>query len=142
MDLSKAFDCLPHDLLLLKFKSYGVAPPSLNLLESYLNNRKQCFKVGTHSSNWQTMFKGVPQGSILVPILFNIFLNDIFYFIHNSELYNYADDNTLSYADTDINKLIKTLEEESKILINWFYINKMKANPEKFQAIAVGKKNT
>ena len=52
---------------------------------------------------------------------------------------NYADDNTLSYADTDINKLIKTLEEESKILINWFSINKMKANPEKFQAIAVGK---
>ena len=53
---------------------------------------------------------------------------------------NYADDNTLSYADTDINKLIKTLEEESKILINWFSINKMEANPEKFQAIAVGKK--
>ena len=73
-------------------------------------------------------------------ILFIIFLNDIFYFIHNSELYNYADDNTLSYADTDINKLIKTLEEESKILINWFSINKMKANPENFQAITVGKK--
>ena len=88
------------------------------------------------------MFKGVPQRSILVPILFNIFLNDIFYFIHNSELYNYADDNTLSYTDTDINKLIKTLEEESKILINWFSINIIKANPEKFQAIAVGKKNT
>ena len=86
------------------------------------------------------MFKGVPQGSILGPTLFNIFLNDIFYFIHKSELYNYADDNTLSYADNDLDKLIKTLEEESKILINWFSINKMKANPEKFQAIAVGKK--
>jgi hypothetical protein len=48
--------CLPHDLLLLKLKSYGVAPSSLNLFESYLNNRKQCVKVGTHSSNWQTMF--------------------------------------------------------------------------------------
>ena len=69
------------------------------------------------------------------PILFNIF-----YFIHNSELYNYADDNTLSYADTDINKLIKMLQEESKILIYWFSINKMKANPEKVQAITVGKK--
>jgi retron-type reverse transcriptase len=135
MDLSKAFDCLPHDLLLLKLKSYGVVPSPLNLLESYLNNRKQCVKVGTNSSNWQTMFKGVPQRYILGSILFNIFLNDIFYFIHNSELYNYADDNTLSYADTNINKLIKTLEEESKILINWFSINKMKANPENVQAM-------
>ena len=58
MDLFKAFDCLPHDLLLLKLKSYCVAPSSLNLLESYLNNRKQCVKVGTHSSNWKTVFKG------------------------------------------------------------------------------------
>jgi hypothetical protein len=78
MDLSKALDCLPHDLLLLKLKSYGVASSSLNLFESYLNNRKQCVKVGTHSSNWQTMLKGVLQGSILDPILFKIFLNDIF----------------------------------------------------------------
>jgi len=70
-----------------------------------------------------------------------VFLNDIFYFTHNSELYNYADDNTLPYADTDINKLIETLEEKSIILINWFSINKMKANHEKFQAIAVGKQN-
>ena len=58
LDLSNAFDCLPDDLLLLKLKFYGAAPSSLNLLESYLNNRKQCVKVGTHSSNWQTMFKG------------------------------------------------------------------------------------
>jgi len=72
MDLSKAFDCLPHNLLRLKLKSYGIAPSSLNLLESYLNNRKQCVKVGTQYSNWQTG---------LGPILFNIFLNDIFYFI-------------------------------------------------------------
>jgi hypothetical protein len=62
LDLSNAFDCLPDDLLLLKLKFCGAAPSSLNLLESYLNNRKQCVKVGTHSSNWQTMFKGVPQG--------------------------------------------------------------------------------
>jgi hypothetical protein len=86
------------------------------------------------------MIKGVPQGSILEPILFKILLNDIFHFIKTSELYNYADDNTLSYSDFDINNLVKTLEMESLELIKWFSINQMKANPEKFQAIAVGKK--
>ena len=104
MDLSKAFDCLPHDLLILKLKTYGVSPSALNLIDSYLKNRKQCVKVGPHISNWQDIYKGVPQGSILGPILFKIFLNDIFYFIKNSDLYNYADDNTLSYSDHDIKK--------------------------------------
>lgn len=139
MNLSKAFDCLPHDLLILKLKTYGVSPSALNLIDSYLKNRKQCVKVGPHISNWQDIYKGVPQGSILGPILFKIFLNDIFYFIKNSDLYNYADDNTLSYSDHDINKVISTLEDDSMTLINWFSINKMKANPEKFQAIAIGK---
>ena len=74
------------------------------------------------------------------PLLFNIFINDIFYFIGHGTLYNYADDNTLSYADQDYNTLINVLEKESSILIEWFNFNCMQANPDKFQAIAVGKK--
>ena len=61
-------------------------------------------------------------------------------FIKTNELYNYADDNTLSYSDSDFNNLVKTLEMESLELIKWFSINQMKATPEKFHAIAVGKK--
>ena len=83
--------------------------------------------------------KGVPQGSILVPLLFNVFINDIFYFIHKSNLYNYADDNMLSFHSPDFEKVISVLQEESDILIKWFSFNCMQANPEKFQAIAVGK---
>jgi hypothetical protein len=74
------------------------------------------------------------------PLLFNIFINDIFYFIEHGTLYNYADDNTLSYADQDYNTLINVLEKECPILIEWFNFNCMQTNPDKFQAIAVGKK--
>jgi retron-type reverse transcriptase len=65
MDLSKAFDSLPHDLLLLKLKAYCLSENALNRIDDYLSNRKQCVKVGTYFSTWQHMFKGVPQGSIL-----------------------------------------------------------------------------
>jgi hypothetical protein len=140
MDLSKAFDCLPHDLLLLKLKHYNTSDQSVKLIKSYLSNRKQCVKIGSVCSNFRSIIKGVPQGSILGPVLFNIFINDIFYFVDNGQLYNYADDNTLSYASHCKDDLVKTLESESLKLIEWFSNNHMKANPEKFQAIALGKK--
>ena len=140
MDLSKAFDCLPHDILLCKLSAYGVASDSVLLLKNYLTNRKQRVKIGDTVSSWENIHKGVPQGSILGPLLFNIFINDIFFFINHCTLYNYADDNTLSYSHSDYDKLISVLEDESKILVNWFQMNCMQANPDKFQAIAVGKR--
>ena len=140
MDLSKAFDCLPHNLLLLKLKAYGLSKEALDLIDNYLSNRKQCVKVGAYFTTWQNIYKGVPQGSILGPVFFNIFLNDIFHFVKENQLYNYADDNTLSHSGPDLNGLVKSLENESTILIDWFADNKMKANPDKFQAIAIGNK--
>ena len=140
MDLSKAFDCLPHDLILLKLKAYGLSESALELLSSYLSCRKQCVKVGQNISSMVDIIKGVPQGSILGPILFNIFINDIFYFVHHCNLYNYADDNTLSKSDKSLEVVVKSLQEDSKSLITWFSNNKMQANPEKFQAIALGSK--
>ena len=140
MDLSKAFDCLPHDLLLLKLKAYGMSENAIKLLKSYLTNRKQCVKLGTFISDFQPILTGVPQGSILGLVLFNIFINDIFHVIKNSKLYNYADDNTVSAADQVLSKLIANLAEDSLMLIKWFADNHMKANPDKFQAIAVGKR--
>jgi hypothetical protein len=146
MDLSKAFDCLPHKLLLLKLEAYhyGMSKSALQLIENYLTNRKQCVKVGyvgTTLSNWQNIYKGILQGSILGPVLFNIFLNNIFHFTTNSTLYNYADDNTLAHADDNIDKIVETLEKDSLALIEWFSCNQMKTNPDKFQALAMSKKS-
>ena len=140
MDLSKAFDCLPHDLILLKLEAYGLSEKSINLLNSYLSGRKQCVKVKNICSSFETVYKGVPQGSILGPILFKIFINDIFYSVDFSTIYNYADDNTLSYADHDLKNVISKLESDSQKMLDWFANNLMQANPDKFQALAIGKK--
>ena len=90
MDLSNAFDCLPHDFLLQHLKYYGTSKSTLNLIPNYLSNRNECVKLGTALSTWQDIYKGVPQESTLVPVHLNIhvFINDIFYFISDSSLYN------------------------------------------------------
>ena len=142
MDLSKAFDCLPHDILLSKLFAYGLSNDSVNLLKSYLSGRTQQVKLNGIVSSWSAMKKGVPQGSILGPLLFNVFINDIVYFLEHRTLYNYADDNTVSFSKPGLDKLIQTLQSENQILLNWFNENCMQANPDKFQAIAVGKKTS
>jgi hypothetical protein len=131
MDLSKAFDCLPHDILLCKLSAYGLSPNSVKLLQNYLTGRKQQIKLQGVLSSWADIQKGVSQGSIIGPLLFNIFINDIFYFIEHGTLYNYADDNTLSYVDDKFERLISILEKERLVLIEWFKINCMQVNPDK-----------
>ena len=92
MDLSKAFDTLPHNLIVLKLIHYGADKKTVELLKDYLSNRRQRVKIGNNYSTWQKVTAGIPQGSILGPLLFNIFMNDLAYVIKHSTLSAYADD--------------------------------------------------
>ena len=96
MDLSKAFDTINHELLIAKLEAYGFSKEALQLVLDYLSNRWQITKVNTSFSSWAELLCGVPQGSVLGPLLFNIYLNDLFYKFLNTHVCNFADDTTLS----------------------------------------------
>ena len=123
MDLSKAFDCLPHCLTLCKLKAYGLSTNSCKLIASYLYKRKQRVKINAVRSDWEDLNKGIPQGSILGPLIFNIFLNDIFYFVNTGSIYNYADYNYVSFQHEELGLVEKVLKQETLQLVKWFTDN-------------------
>ena len=137
MDLSKAFDCLPHELLLAKLAAYGFDKNTLHFFHSYLKDRKQAVSINGNLSNFMEILAGVPQGSILGPVLFNVFLNDMMYIFEKTNINNFADDNTLSTHANSIEQLVLDLEEDSAKAIDWFKDNHMIANPDKFKAIII-----
>ena len=98
---------------------------------SYLKSRKQCVSVNNIKSTFEEIISGVPQGSIVGPIIFNIFFDHFFYFILVASAHNFADDNTLSSFVKAIEKLISILESGCEVAINWFKNNHMIVNPGK-----------
>ena len=117
MDLSKTFDTIKHDLLIAKLCAYGFSKESLKLLHSYLSNRCHRTKIIKKFSSWQELIQGVPQGSVLGPLLFNIYLNDLFYIAESTNVCNFADDTTFYACDRDVNSLINSLEHDSYLAI-------------------------
>ena len=127
-DLSKAFDCICHDLLIAKLHAYGLSLPALKMIQDYLQNRKQRTKIGSSYSAWENIIVGVPQGSILGPLLFNIFLCDLFLEHENSWFTNYADDTTPYAVANDTTEVLENLTNITRKLFTWFANNQMKAN--------------
>ena len=127
-DLSKAFDCLPHELLIVRLDAYGFDKSSLKLIHSYLTNRKQRVKINRISSSWSEILFGVQQGSILGPLLFNIFICDIFHFLEDFDIANYADDSTPYCASKSAEFVVNNLEQSSAILFERLNNNYMKVN--------------
>ena len=130
-DLSKAFDCIPHDLIIAKLEAYGFQTDALNLVYDYLSNRKQRVKINETFSCWKDIEYGVPQGSILGPLLFNIHLCDLFYFLEDLDIASYADDTTIYTVKENKESVINALEASSLPLYTWFNNNFMKANSDK-----------
>ena len=140
MDLSKAFDTLNHDLLLAKLHAYGFHKKSLRLLDDYLKNRFFRTKCNSAFSTWTKLLLGVPQGSVLGPLLFNIYLNDLFYLIDLADVCNFADDTTLFSCEKSVAEVIRKLEHDFRLCVEWFNDNCMKLNEDKCHFIFFGHK--
>ena len=139
MDLSKAFYTINHDLLIAKLEAYGFSNNALLFMLSYLKNRSERVSIKSSFSTWEEIIAVVPQGSILGPLLFNIFLNDIFYFENRSFLSNYADDNVLYAFGSNLDEVKQNLSQELLKLSEWFYENCTILNPEKCHYMCLGK---
>ena len=139
MDLSKAFDTLNHELLIAKLNTYGFSHDYLRLLYTYLSNRWQRTKINNTFISWSEILLGAPQCSILGPLLFNIYLYNLFFINIESDLCNFADDNTLHLCDLSLDA---KLEASAKSVIKWFNYKYMKLNKSKCKLLISGNKKS
>ena len=142
MDLSKVFDCIPHDLIIARLAANGIERQTLRLIYSYLEDGKQCVKINSTYSDYKEIISGEQQGSILEPILFNLSISYLFLFIEIDSMHNFADDNTLSAWGETVFKSIDTLEWESNTAINWFTKKEIVPNSDKSQVIILDRKKS
>ena len=120
-------------------EAYDFSENFLNFLYSYLKRQKQSVNINNIHSILQILLCRVPQGSILGPLVFNIFISDLFYFIKDAQLLSFPDGSTTATFSNSVDELIADLQKESENVIDWFRSNKMVVNPDKFQSIIINR---
>ena len=140
-DLSKAFDCLDHELLIAKLNAYGFTLSTLLFVHSYLDSRKQRVRVNGSFSMWTKTYLGVPQGSVMGPLLLNIYLNDLFLFLEEIEVCNYAHDAKIYTCGPNIKSVVAKLEKDAFEISECFPNSRMKLNEDKFHLMIFGGKS-
>ena len=138
LDIKKAFDTIDHDILLQKLSHYGVTNLELKFFRSYLHDRKRCCDVNEHSSTFETIRCGVPQGSILSPILFIIYMNDLPLCIENGHVTIYADDTSSSSCIKSTNDIISEVIPNMRSLMEWLRANRLSLNTLKTEFMFSG----
>lgn len=131
LDLRKAFDSLQHCVLIQKLRNIGFSTNATNLIQNYLKSRYQFVSINKDSSDLQEVKCGVPQGSVLSPLLFNIYINDIFKILINGTLVMYADDAIITYSCTSVEELQSSMQSDLKNIENWLKMHHLKINTNK-----------
>ena len=141
LDLKKAFDTVDHDILLAKLEHAGVRETELEWFRSYLSGRSQVVSIDDAVSEKQGVECGVPQGSILGPLLFSLYINDLTYVTSKCKLVLYADDTVIYFSGSDYNAIRSALSEDFNIIADWLSANKLTLNISKTKSMLFGTSN-
>lgn len=142
MDLKKAFDTVDHNFLIMKLHKYGIRGTALSWLNSYLHNRQQYVELQNHISKSKKITCGVPQGSVLGPLLFNLYINNVWEVSKTLKTILFADDTNLICSGENMEQLLDTVENELQKMKSWFDANKLTLNLSKTKFIIFGNRAT
>ena len=140
LDLSKAFDTIDHKILIRKLEHYGIRGVAKDWFENYLYNRKQIVKYNGVQSEEMTIRSGVPQGSVLGPLLFLLYINDIQYCSELVSIVLFADDTNIHYNHTCLKKMNEFTQVKINKIADWLNANKLSINTEKKKLVNIQKK--